>query len=162
MASGSNLEQEIGQLADLSRVELVERWHRIYRCPPPRGIKRGLLERAIAWHLQARHFGGLSPSTRRRLAEAAAGSGALGGSAIGKAGASFPSNAPAASVRQPVIPTASLTPGSRLIREWHGRGHSVDVIEGGFVFEGRSYTSLSAIAREITGARWSGPRFFGL
>ena len=53
-------------------------------------------------------------------------------------------------------------PGTRLVREWHGRTHHVDVIEDGFVFEGKTHASLSAIARQITGARWSGPRFFGL
>ena len=154
MSTGSNLEQEIGRLADLPRPELVRRWHRIYRYPPPRGVKRGLLERAIAWHLQARHFGSLSPANKRRLADAA---GDLGGD---KSAASRSSNASANP--QPFVPAATAATGTRLIREWHGRSHSVDVIEEGFVFEGRTYSSLSAIAREITGARWSGPRFFGL
>lgn len=154
MSGISNLEREIGRLADLPRPELVRRWHRIYRCAPPRGVKRGLLERAIAWHLQARHFGGLSPAIRRRLADAA------GEMAGDRSSASRSVNAPVK--LQPFVPTASAAPGTRLIREWHGRSHSVDVIEEGFVFEGRTYASLSAIAREITGARWSGPRFFGL
>ncbi len=48
------------------------------------------------------------------------------------------------------------------MREWNGRMNVVDVIDGGFSFEGKTYRSLSAIARRITGARWSGPRFFGL
>jgi hypothetical protein len=55
-----------------------------------------------------------------------------------------------------------LEPGIRLVREWNGRTYSVDVIEGGFVWDGRVHRSLSVIARMITGARWSGPRFFGL
>ena len=154
MTNVSNLEQEIGRLADLPRSELVRRWHRIYRCPPPRGVKRGLLERAIAWHLQAKHFGGLSPAIRRRLVDAAGVTVSEGSTA------SHSLDAPAKP--QPFVPTTNAAPGTRLIREWHGRNHSVDVIEEGFVFEGRTYTSLSAIAREITGARWSGPRFFGL
>jgi hypothetical protein len=70
MSAQSKLEEEIGLLADLPREELVMRWHRIYRRPPPKGVKRGLLERAIAWHLQARHLGGLSPSIKRQLREA--------------------------------------------------------------------------------------------
>jgi hypothetical protein len=55
-----------------------------------------------------------------------------------------------------------LKPGARLVREWHGRTHTVVVVEDGFEFEGRLYRSLTSIAREITGAHWSGPRFFGL
>ena len=56
----------------------------------------------------------------------------------------------------------ALAPGSRLIREWRGRTHTVDVLDSGFRCDGKQYRSLSEIARAITGARWSGPRFFGL
>ena len=52
--------------------------------------------------------------------------------------------------------------GARLIREWNGRTHTVMVEEDGFSYAGQNYRSLSAVARDITGARWSGPRFFGL
>ena len=55
-----------------------------------------------------------------------------------------------------------LAPGARLVRGWHGRTIEVLATEEGFLFEGRSYRSLTSIAREVTGARWSGPRFFGL
>lgn len=55
-----------------------------------------------------------------------------------------------------------LLPGSRLVREWHGRTHVVTVTETGFDHAGRSYRSLTEIAREITGTHWSGPRFFGI
>lgn len=194
----SDLSREIGQLADLPRTELVVHWHRIYRCPPPKGVKRGLLERAIAWHLQARHFGGLSPSTKRQLKAAV---GSLAGTSrckinntcdiavVGRevdastcatviTADSAPATRPAPPLGSlspapllPLSPSSTplpspapvcLTPGSRLVREWHGKAHHVDVIEEGFVFEGKTYASLSAIAREITGARWSGPRFFGV
>lgn len=56
----------------------------------------------------------------------------------------------------------SLEPGTRLVREWNGSTHVVEVTERGFVWNGQAYRSLSAVARAITGARWSGPRFFGL
>ncbi|CUH47594.1 hypothetical protein RUA4292_01765 [Ruegeria atlantica] len=56
----------------------------------------------------------------------------------------------------------ALKPGGRLLREWNGVTHVVDVTEDGFTWNSRSCRSLSAIAREITGAHWSGPRFFGL
>ena len=58
--------------------------------------------------------------------------------------------------------TQRIRAGARLVREWNGRTHTVTVEEEGFIYAGRSYRSLTAIAREITGARWSGPRFFGL
>lgn len=57
---------------------------------------------------------------------------------------------------------SAIKPGTRLVRSWNGRTVSVEVTEDGFVFEDRRYPSLSAIAREVTGAHWSGPRFFGL
>ncbi len=56
----------------------------------------------------------------------------------------------------------ALQSGARLIREWNGSTHLVDVVEGGFIWNGERHGSLSTIARAITGARWSGPRFFGL
>jgi hypothetical protein len=59
-------------------------------------------------------------------------------------------------------PGLSLKPGARLVREWHGHTHTVTVTEEGFEYAGMSYPSLTKIAKRITGARWSGPRFFGL
>ena len=60
------------------------------------------------------------------------------------------------------VKTAKIAPGMRLIREWNGSSHVVEAVDGGFVWNGKRYGSLSAVARAITGARWSGPRFFGL
>ena len=65
----------------------------------------------------------------------------------------------------PVLParrSAALRPGTRLVRSWHGTTYAVLVTETGFEFDERAFTSLTTIAREITGAAWSGPRFFGL
>ncbi len=56
----------------------------------------------------------------------------------------------------------SIKPGLRLVREWRGETHHVLVLEDGFEWNGERRRSLSAIAREITGTRWSGPLFFGL
>ncbi len=56
----------------------------------------------------------------------------------------------------------TLHPGTRLIREWNGVTHRVEVEEQGLLWRGTRYSSLSAVARAITGARWSGPRFFGV
>ena len=58
--------------------------------------------------------------------------------------------------------TPLLKPGTRLMRNWNGRSVSVTVSDDGFLFEDRCYKSLTAIAREVTGTSWSGPRFFGL
>lgn len=55
-----------------------------------------------------------------------------------------------------------LKPGTRLVRRWHGKAYCVLVLDGGFEHDGRRYVSLSQISRAITGAQWSGPRFFGL
>jgi hypothetical protein len=55
-----------------------------------------------------------------------------------------------------------LKTGARLVRQWRGRTHSVLVLEDGFEYEGQRYRSLTMIADRITGAHWSGPRFFGV
>lgn len=157
MAETSKLEQEIGELADLQRDVLVTRWTKIYRHPPPKGIKRGLMERAIAWHLQAKHSGGISPAVRRQLAATA--------SSLGDRCLNMEPDGSSARDLETVCapaPSSQLTAGTRLVREWHGKAYHVDVVDEGFVFEAKTYSSLSEIARIITGARWSGPRFFGL
>lgn len=143
----SELEREIGELAVLSRMELAKCWTKAFRCPPPRGVKRQLLERALAWQMQAKVHGVLSPATKR----------ALRAYAPDRASSLKGKDTP-----RTRRPADSLAPGTRLVREWHGKSHCVDVVEGGFVYEGETYASLSVIARTITGTRWSGPRFFGL
>ncbi len=136
------IEREIDALADLPRADLVERWRGLYRASPPKGISRRVMVRAIAYEMQARRYGGLRPATSRRLLKLVRGP------------------ADAKSVKNITLP--KLRPGARLVREWNGSTHMVEVVEGGFVWRGERHSSLSAIARAITGARWSGPRFFGL
>ena len=111
---------------------------------PPRGISRRLLEYFAAYDLQSKAFGGLRPTVRRKLRQISQADGL---------------NAQSAG---PVAKTKSLAPGSRLVREWRGRTYTVDVLEQGFRCDGEQYRSLSQVAHAITGARWSGPRFFGL
>ena len=135
---------ELVAIPELSRAALVERWAAAYGRPPPKGISRRLLEYAAAWHLQSQAFGGLEPAVRRRLQRHA------------RPGEESASRVPEA------VRSKGPPPGSRLVREWHGRTHTVDVVETGFLFDGKHYGSLSQVARAITGARWSGPRFFGL
>jgi Protein of unknown function (DUF2924) len=128
-------------LSDLTPDELRKEWRRLYRSQPPR-LSRDLLVRAIAYRIQELRYGGLSKATRRKLA------------ALAEA---RNSGAEIAKERDQRIRV-----GARLLREWNGRTHTVTVEEEGFTYAGRTYSSLSAIAREITGARWSGPRFFWL
>ncbi len=140
--SSAELEREIGILAGLPRADLVERWKELYRVDPPKGMSTRLMVRAIAYEMQARHYGGLRPAVVRQLDKIAR------GDTRGKV-----ESAPRA---------PALEPGARLVREWNGVTHTVDVIDDGFEWQDQRYGSLSEIARLITGARWSGPRFFGL
>jgi hypothetical protein len=141
--AGGDLElsRRLEALSDLSPDELRKEWRRLYRSQPPR-LSRDLLVRAIAYRIQELRYGGLSKATNRKLA-------ALGQTR--ESGAQTATNA-----------AQRIRAGVRLVREWNGRTHTVTVEEDGFSYAGRNYRSLTAIAREITGARWSGPRFFGL
>ena len=139
-----NVANELAAIPELSRAVLAERWTEAYGQPPPKGLSRHLLEHAAAWHLQSQTFGGLDPAVRRRLQR---------------------HTRPKVTGAPPVTRAArSKGPpqGSRLVREWHGRIYTVDVLDTGFLFDSKHYASLSQVARAITGARWSGPRFFGL
>ena len=127
--------------AEMSLDELRDEWQRLYHNNPPR-ISRALLILGIAYRLQEIEHGGLGKATLRKLQTLA--------------------NALRATGRVGPTPSLTLKPGARLIREWHGRTHTVTVTEDGFGYAGTSYRSLSTIAKKITGAHWSGPRFFGL
>ncbi|MER8626106.1 DUF2924 domain-containing protein [Mesorhizobium sp. M1143] len=157
MRAKLDIEAEVTALDDLSREQLAAQWEKIYKCPPPKGVRRELLVRAAAWHLQAKRLGGFSTETRRMLR-----------SAIDRVEKKL-----ADRDKQPSVVTDDIKvttapkrkqvlPGARLVRDWNGKTHIVDVVEGGFVLEAKLYPSLSSVARKITGAHWSGPRFFGL
>jgi hypothetical protein len=127
--------------ADASLDELRREWRRLYHNDPPR-ISRDLLILGIAYRLQEVEHGGLGRATIRKLQTLAKALRATG--------------------RVGPTPSLSLKPGARLMREWHGRTHTVTVTEDGFDYAGTSYPSLTTIAKKITGVHWSGPRFFGL
>ena len=134
-----------GDLANLSGLDfdaLKNRWRALYGSEPPAGIWRSLLVRAIAYKLQEQALGGLKPATRRWLARAA------DNIATGRASIAHAS--------------PRIKPGTRLLRQWQAVTHDVTVIEGGVLYGGQQYRSLSQVARVITGSRWSGPLFFGL
>lgn len=159
------LDGEIAAIEALSRDQLALQWTKIYGQRPP-AIRRDLLSHAVAWHLQSKRLGGYSPETRRRLkqaiAQAASGVGTrrAPGSEI-RSEASSPGNN-AVSVEAAPMPASMPSVGARLVRVWNGHTNVVDVVDGGYLFEGKVHRSLSAIARKITKAHWSGPRFFGL
>lgn len=115
---------------------------RLHRAPPPMRLSRDLLMRAITYKLQERPLGGLSKSIIRKLER-------------------LNLDSQASDARKPT-PPISLKAGTRLVREWRGVTHIVLVHADGFEWNGRRYRSLTIVAREITGAHWSGPRFFGL
>lgn len=135
-----DLSERLHALTGMEVSALRAEWKRLYRSQPPVRISRQLLELGVAWKLQEAALGGLSRAIERQL----------GGSADTSGGASE---------RRPSL---IVKPGSRLVRAWGGETHDVLVVEGGYEWRGQRWTSLSKIAREITGTRWSGPRFFGL
>jgi DUF2924 family protein len=129
-------------VSELPSHELRIAWRRLYRTEPPRCMPRDLLIRAIAYRLQERADGGLAPAAKRKLRNLVAELETTG--------------------TQAFDPGIALKPGARLVREWAGRTHTVIVLEDGFDYDGERYPSLTKIAARITGAHWSGPRFFGI
>jgi hypothetical protein len=140
--AAGDLATRIAALSTCPYDDLRAEWRRLYRNHPPKKIRRDLLELGIAWKLQEKALGGLAPMLKRRLAGLAASMATKGDLAKARA--------------------VSLRPGARLVREWHGDVHEIMVLEDGFQWRGERWRSLTAIAHAITGARWSGPRFFGL
>jgi hypothetical protein len=137
----SPLSDRLAVLPTLSLGDLRLEWRRLYRAEPPR-LSRDIMMRAIAYRLQEIAHGGASKVTQRRLMTLAA---------------EFETSG-----RIAPPPGPRIKPGSRLVREWRGRTHTVCVTDDGFEFQGKTYRSLTRIAHDITGAQWSGPRFFGL
>jgi hypothetical protein len=137
-----NVAAELARLSALTIFEMRGEWRRLHRAPPPMRLSRDLLIRGIIYKLQERTYGGLSLSITRKLGQAAA----------------DPLNRSAAKL----VPPTTLMPGTRLVREWHGVTHNVFIHADGIEWRGQRYRSLTVVARKITGAHWSGPRFFGL
>ena len=120
----------------INRTLLIKQWRKVYGCPPPKYLPMRLIQSALAWEEQARAMGGVPVKTLRTLRNA--------------------------SGPESVETITTLNAGAVLVREWNGRSYQVNVLENGFQMDGKEYASLTAIAKKITGAKWSGPRFFGL
>ena len=140
--SPAETEAQLAGLEALTIRDLRKEWQNIYNAEPPTRLSRDLLSCAIAYDIQQRAYGGLSLATQRRLRSLA--------------------EAPAGKADPGFAPAVRLKPGARLVREWHGRVHTVIVLDHGFDYDGETHRSLTQIARRITGAHWSGPVFFGL
>jgi hypothetical protein len=126
------IEPRLTAVATMSTSDLRTAWHTSLGSEPPR-ISSDLLRRMLGHALQEKAMGGITAAQRQALRRIAAGK-----------------------------PDNSLKPGMRLVRHWNGRTIAVTVCDDGFLWEERTWRSLSAIAREVTGTAWSGPRFFGL
>jgi Protein of unknown function (DUF2924) len=133
--------REIAGLVDRSTQELRCAWRRLYHTGPPLGLSRDLIIRGLADKLQQRAHGGPSRALQRRLQILAAD--------FEKGALSFDPG---------IVPKA----GAALVRQWRGHTHTVLVREDGFEYDGQRYRSLTVIAQQITGAHWSGPRFFAI
>lgn len=140
-AAQENLSQEIAALAALERAALRHKWKTLFGAEPSPLLGRLFMVRAIAYRLQQRRFGGLKPFVERLLDRACESRQGAGPQPVRQARASA---------------------GTVLIREWGGVSHRITVLDRSVVYRGHRYKSLSEVARVITGARWSGPLFFGL
>jgi hypothetical protein len=155
-AAAPDIEATVASIETMTLDRLRSEWATRFGRPAPRCRSKEVLRGLLAWRIQAEVYGGLSPDTTRRLRRLAEGLERVAGA--GEGADSVDSDKERARVRT----TPVLKPGSVLTREWRGTLHKVQVLEKGFAHAGRIYDNLSAIARHITGTRWSGPRFFGV
>lgn len=144
---GTSLDRE-GLQADLDRLNTLDAgalkrlWTGTGRPPLPKFMRRAMILRAVAHALQEDALGGLDAATQKRLDQLVR--------QFVPAGGRVPR------------PALRIKPGTRFIREWQGRTHTVTAEPSGFMWQGERFGSLSAIARAITGTRWNGRVFFGL
>ena len=130
-----DLAAQLAAITGLAPDDLRALWRRTFRQEPPAGLTRDLLARMITYRIQERALGGLDPGHAKLLDRSARSGGE---------------------------PPRRLKTGTLLVREYQGVLHEVVVVPGGFQWRGTAYVSLSAIAKDITGTAWNGPRFFGL
>lgn len=136
--SQGDLSDLLREISTLDRGACLQRWATVFGAPPPSYLSVQFMQRVLARDLQIRMAGDYPVQIRRAL-KAASGEGQRGG-----------------------LSQRSASPGSHLLREWNGRTYRIEVTASGYVLDGKTYASLSTIAKRITGAHWSGPRFFGL
>ena len=135
--SAADIAAEIERLSGSSLSDLRAAWAAEFHRDPPKGLWRDLLLRTMAWRLQEKAFGGYDKATLKVL------------ETVGQRRAGDER-------------CQRLKTGTVLIREFGGTRHTVTIVPEGFVWQEKTYASLSSIARIITGTNWNGPRFFGL
>lgn len=133
----ADLPELLREITGLGRTECRAAWRTSFGTEPPKYLSVSFMQRVLAHDLQCRTLGGHSAATRRTLKATLSGG---DGSGIG----------------------STISDGATLVREWNGRVYRVDVSPEGYVLDGTTYASLTSVVRHITGAHWSGPRFFGL
>lgn len=138
----ATIEDELGRLPTMPIARLRERYRVLFQDQPPSAFGPDLLRRSIAQHLQEKIYGGLSREAKRLLKQLIR---TMSVSGMGR-----------------IETPRRIKPGSELVRAWAGKTHRVTVLEEGYAYAGKAYSSLSEIATSITGTRWNGPRFFGL
>lgn len=138
----SSVESQIQALAGMDLASLRDRWRRIFGRQAPIGLGRDFIVRALAYHIQAEALGGLDSKTIRTLKQLAAGD--------------------TDAITRDRAPGRNLHPGTELIRDYQDKRQRVTVVREGFAWNGTTYTTLSGVARAITGSNWNGYAFFGL
>ena len=138
--------KQIAQIKKLPLDGLREKWTALFGTEPP-AYSRSFMERRLIHRLQEIQHGGLSNQTNERIKETAA---------------QHHLDEMAASPRQASNRKGAPVIGTRLIREWNDSRYEVTVVHDGFEFQGKTYRSLTAITKVITGTHWNGPAFFGL
>jgi hypothetical protein len=130
------IEAEVAQVRSLGTDALRERWRLMFGAIPPKGLTKDIIIRMIAYRIQEEAFGGLDRETVKLLDRLARG--------------------------EKSELNRRLKAGTVLVREYNGERHTVTIVPDGFFWRDKTYSSLSIIARTITGTAWNGPRFFGL
>ena len=171
-SEGSMLSAQLAELPHLARTQLVELWAKHIGRPPPKSASTPLLLRAVAYAVQEQQFGGLMRQELRLLHKTIETGGIktngqkYANSKMRKGPTQSPNIGELRSMQRALTSPTSvrigLRAGTRLVREWQGKSHSVDVRADGFAWNGTVYRSLTGVALAITGARWSGNRFFRL
>lgn len=135
----AGLKDKLAALATMSLAQMRDEWLRVYEAAAPM-VPAPMLRLGIAYRMQEKRRAGASVALSREIVSI-------------QSRNQLPSRRP---------PTQPPSPGARLVRTWQGRTVSVLVTDDGFLFNDKSYTSLTSIACEVTNSKRSGPRFFGL
>lgn len=135
------VEEEVDRLRTMRIAELRALWRAKFKSDPPRAFGPDLLRRSLAYRIQEDAYGGWDATTTHLFKQLTARHAKTPGK---------------------IAMPRRIKTGAILVREWKGESHRVTVLEDGYCYQGKSYESLSVIARVITGTRWNGPRFFGL